>query len=114
MSSGSASIPARVTASRWSTKLVFGPGFKPRYGLEADEYPTAQGFVAAGLGVALIPLLALGAAAHSGVVVRRVKGEQPVRQVWSATRAAIADQVPVRTMLDDLESAARQFVASMS
>jgi len=89
-------------------------GFKPRYGLEADEYPTAQGFVAAGLGVALIPLLALGAAAHSGVVVRRVKGEQPVRQVWSATRAAIADQVPVSTMLDDLEWAARQFVASMS
>jgi DNA-binding transcriptional LysR family regulator len=89
-------------------------GFKPRYGLEADEYPTAQGFVAAGLGVALIPLLALGAAAHSGVVVRRLKGEQPVRQVWSATRTAIADQVPVRTMLDDLDWAARQFVASMS
>jgi DNA-binding transcriptional LysR family regulator len=89
-------------------------GFKPRYGLEADEYPTAQGFVAAGLGVALIPLLALGAAAHSGVVVRRVKGEQPVRQVWSATRAAIADQVPVSTMLDDLDWAARRFVASMS
>ena len=35
-------------------------GFEPCYGLEADEYPTAQGFVAAGLGVALIPLLALG------------------------------------------------------
>jgi DNA-binding transcriptional LysR family regulator len=89
-------------------------GFRPRYGLEADEYPTAQGFVAAGLGVALIPLLALGAAAHSGVVVRRLKGEQPVRQVWSATRAAIADQVPVSTMLDDLDWAARRFVASMS
>jgi DNA-binding transcriptional LysR family regulator len=89
-------------------------GFKPRYGLEADEYPTAQGFVAAGLGVALIPLLALGAAVHSGVVVRRLKGDQPVRQVWSATRAAIADQVPVRTMLDDLDWAARQFVASMA
>ncbi len=89
-------------------------GFEPCYGLEADEYPTAQGFVAAGLGVALIPLLALGAAAHSGVVVRRVKGEQPVRQVWAATRDAIADQVPVRTMLDVLEWAARQFTASMS
>ena len=84
------------------------------YKRQADEYPTAQGFVAAGLGVALIPLLALGAAAHSGVVVRRVKGEQPVRQVWAATREAIADQVPVRTMLDDLEWAARQFTASMS
>jgi DNA-binding transcriptional LysR family regulator len=89
-------------------------GFEPAYGLEADEYPTAQGFVAAGLGVALVPLLALGATVHSGVAVRRVKGEQPVREVWAATRAAIADQVPVSTMLDDLEVAARRFVAAMS
>lgn len=89
-------------------------GFEPAYGLEADEYPTAQGFVAAGLGVALVPILALGAAVHPGVVVRRVKGEQPVRQVWAATRPAIADQVPVRAMLDDLERSARRFAAAMS
>ena len=88
-------------------------GFAPRYALEADEYPTAQGFVAAGLGVALVPLLALGAV-HPGVVARRLKGEQPVREVWAATRPAIAGQVPVRAMLDDLEEAAREFLAAQS
>jgi len=89
-------------------------GFQPSYGLEADEYPTAQGFVAAGLGVALVPLLALGAAAHPGVAVCRVAGQQPARQVWAATRAALADQLPVREMLKALEGSARQFCAAQS
>jgi len=84
-------------------------GFQPVFALEADEYPTAQGFVAADLGVALVPLLALGASVHPGVVVRRVKGDRPVRQVWAATRRAIVDQAPVRAMLDHLEDAARHF-----
>ncbi|HTV10906.1 MAG TPA: LysR substrate-binding domain-containing protein [Acidimicrobiales bacterium] len=87
-------------------------GFEPHYGLEADEYPTAQGFVAAGLGVALVPLLALGASHHPGVVVRRLLGEQPVRQVWAATRSAIAGQLPVKEMLVDLEKSASEFRAT--
>jgi len=86
-------------------------GFEPSYGLEADEYPTAQAFVAAGLGVALAPLLAIGAV-HPGVAVRRIRGAQPVREVWAATRTALADELPVRAMLDELESAARRFVAA--
>lgn len=89
-------------------------GFVPRYALEADEYPTAQGFVAAGLGVALVPLLALGASVHPGVVVRRLRGEQPVREVWAATRPAIAEQVPVQVMLAALEAAALQFAATQA
>jgi DNA-binding transcriptional LysR family regulator len=89
-------------------------GFEPCYNLEADEYPTAQGFVAAGLGVALVPLLALGAAVHSGVAVLRVSGDQPERQVWAATRTAIAAQLPVQEMLADLEEAGRKFSAAQS
>jgi len=87
-------------------------GFAPRYALEADEYPTAQGFVAAGLGVALVPLLALGTAVHPGVVVRRVKGEQPVREVWAATRPAIAGQLPVKAMMACLGQSAHDFMAA--
>ncbi|HTW08517.1 MAG TPA: LysR family transcriptional regulator [Acidimicrobiales bacterium] len=89
-------------------------GFDPAYNLEADEYPTAQGFVAAGLGVALVPLLALGAAAHAGVAVRRVSGDQPVRDVWAVTRPAIAKQLPVHEMLADLEQAAARFLAAQA
>lgn len=89
-------------------------GFSPVYALQADEYPTAQGFVAAGLGVAFVPLLALGPAAHPGVVVRRVKGEQPVREIWVLTRRAIAELAPVRTMMDALATSARQFLAEVA
>ena len=90
-------------------------GFLPSYAIEADEYPTAQGFVAAGLGVALVPLLALGASVHPGVAVRRLKGgAQPARQVWATTRPAVADQAPVRAMLACLQSAAVEFVRDLA
>ncbi|MGD0984212.1 MAG: LysR family transcriptional regulator [Acidimicrobiales bacterium] len=85
-------------------------GFRPVYAIDADEYPTAQGFVAAGLGVAFVPMLALGSSLHPGVAVRRLKGVQPARQVWAMTRPTIADQVPVLAMLACLESAANEFV----
>ena len=44
------------------------------------------GFIAAGLGVALVPLMALSPSPHPGVAVRRLKGIQPERQVWALTR----------------------------
>ena len=85
-------------------------GFRPVYAIDADEYPTAQGFVAAGLGVAFVPMLALGSALHPDVAVRRIKGAQPARQVWAVTRPAVADQVPVLAMLACLEAAAKEFL----
>jgi DNA-binding transcriptional LysR family regulator len=85
-------------------------GFRPRYALEADEYPTALGFIAAGLGVALVPMMALGSSPPSGVAVRRLKGSQPERQVWALTRAAVADDLPVRAMIACLKDAAAGFV----
>jgi DNA-binding transcriptional LysR family regulator len=85
-------------------------GFQPAYAIEADEYPTAQGFVAAGLGVALIPVLALGPATHPGVDVRRLKGVSPARQVWSLTRSSTVNLASVRSMLDCLQLAASEYV----
>lgn len=95
-----------------ATEACRQAGFVPLFGLEADEYPTAQAFVAAGLGVMLAPLLALGHAVHNGVVVRRVKGGQPTREVWAVTRPALADLLPVRAMLDELHSSARRFITT--
>ena len=64
-------------------------GFAPSYAVLADEYPTTQGFVAAGLGVALVPRLALGLV-HERVVVRPLDRRRgvPVRHVYAAVRAA--------------------------
>jgi DNA-binding transcriptional LysR family regulator len=81
-------------------------GFVPRRAVEASEYWPAQSFVAARLGVALIPTLALGAT-HDGVVVRRLSQDsEPVRHVWAVTRPAIADGIPVRAMIRALQAAA--------
>lgn len=81
-------------------------GFEPQRSIEADEYWPAQAFVAAGLGVALVPTLALGVL-HDGIVVRRLKrGSEPVRHVVAATRPAVSDTVPIRTMLAALHAAA--------
>ena len=88
-------------------------GFRPRYALEADEYPTALGFIAAGLGVALVPMMALSPSPHPGVAVRRVKGIQPERQVWALTRDPIADELAVRVMIACLKRAADKFVTEV-
>jgi DNA-binding transcriptional LysR family regulator len=79
-------------------------GFSPRFDVEADDYPAAQGYVAVGLGVCLIPQLALGAM-HEGIVVRRIKGGEPCRRVFAVTRPAGSDG-PAAVMLDALRAAA--------
>jgi DNA-binding transcriptional LysR family regulator len=60
-------------------------GFTPRYTVESDDYGTSQGFVAAGLGVTLVPRLGLDTT-HSGVIVRKVRRPEPVREIYAAVR----------------------------
>ena len=81
-------------------------GFTPQYTVQADEYPTTQGFVAAGLGVALVPALALGLL-HEQVVVKPVRGLQPVRHVYAAVRRARAGEVIITAALAALAEAAQ-------
>jgi DNA-binding transcriptional LysR family regulator len=82
-------------------------GFTPRISIEADEFATAVGFVGAGLGVALVPLLALGAI-PGGVRVHRLRGGGPTRHVHAVTRRSAADQTAVRAMLVALVESARR------
>ncbi len=87
-------------------KAFMNAGFEPHRTVEADEYWPAQGFVAAGLGVAMIPTLGLGVL-HDSVVVRRLRRDnEPLRHVWAATRPALLGNTPVKTMLRALEQAA--------
>lgn len=76
-------------------------GFSPSFTIEADEFATAIGFVNAGLGVALLPALALSSL-PDGVRVRQLKGEAPVRRVYAVTRPEAVSQTAVRSMLDAL------------
>ncbi len=86
-------------------------GFTPRFAIEADEFATTLGFVAAGLGVAMVPLLGLGFVPDT-VRVRRVREDEPVRYVYAVTRKQIADQAAVRGMLEALDQSARSYLAT--
>ncbi|WP_406197146.1 LysR family transcriptional regulator [Kitasatospora sp. NBC_01560] len=61
-------------------------GFHPEFAVDSEDSPTAQGFVAAGLGIALVPLLGLAARRHPGVTVRRLRTPEPVRSLHAAVR----------------------------
>jgi DNA-binding transcriptional LysR family regulator len=58
-------------------------GFEPRVVFETDDYQAGQAFVAAGVGVAILPRLAL-TAVHPGVEVVPLGEGTPVRRVWAA------------------------------
>jgi DNA-binding transcriptional LysR family regulator len=80
-------------------------GFSPNFVVESDEYATAQGFVAAGLGVTLIPRMGLGQR-HPGVAVRRVRNPEPVRSIYAAVRETSLAQPALAGLLDALRDAA--------
>jgi DNA-binding transcriptional LysR family regulator len=80
-------------------------GFAPNFVVESDDYPTAQGFVAAGLGVTMVPGLGLGTV-HPGVVVRSMANPRPVRAIYAAVGESVAAQPAVRGMVEALRAAA--------
>ncbi len=80
-------------------------GFEPRVSFESDDYATVQGLVAAGVGVALIPQLALSTV-RDDVVIRDLGPEGPTRQVFAATPRAAAATPAVATLLDVLRASA--------
>ncbi|SFQ24496.1 DNA-binding transcriptional regulator, LysR family [Amycolatopsis arida] len=82
-------------------------GFAPNLTVEAEDYPTAQGFVAAGLGVTLVPELGLGMP-HPGVVVRRIRRPEPVRQIHAVVAAHSRDLPAVRLLIDTLRAKSPQ------
>ena len=76
-------------------------GFSPHVVARSEDYTTAQHFVAAGLGVSLIPRL--GLSTHlPGLAIRRVRQPEPVRTLYAAVRESSLAQPAVRTLLDAL------------
>jgi DNA-binding transcriptional LysR family regulator len=82
------------------------PGAQLELRLREPAYTTAQGFVAAGLGVTMVPVLGLGSV-HSGVEVRRVRHPEPVRCIYAAIPVNTGGKPLVKDMLAALVSAAR-------
>lgn len=84
-------------------------GFEPHVTFESDDYETVQGLVAAGVGVALIPRLAL-TRLHPDIVVRSLQPASPVRNVVAATPEGAAMAPSAHAMLDILVAIAPDYV----
>ncbi len=69
--------------ARHVVRSCHAAGFEPNVAFESDDYQTVQGLVAAGVGVALIPELALSVV-REDVVVRALSPSPPVRSVIAA------------------------------
>ena len=74
---------------------------------------TVQGLVAAGVGVALIPQLALSTV-RPDIRVRALHPASPVRKVFAATPRAAAVTPAVATMLDVLREVSRTHAGTAS
>ncbi|HXD56015.1 MAG TPA: LysR substrate-binding domain-containing protein [Solirubrobacteraceae bacterium] len=87
--------------ARHVVRRCHAAGFEPNVAFESDDYQTVQGLVAAGVGVALIPHMALSAV-RDDVAIRSLGGG-PSRSVIAAMPAS-ARLVPAATaMLGILE-----------
>jgi DNA-binding transcriptional LysR family regulator len=76
---------------------------------ESDDYQTVQGLVAAGVGVALIPKLAL-AGAREDIAIRALSPASPVRDVVAATPDGTRLTAAAAAMRQILTDVASRFV----
>jgi DNA-binding transcriptional LysR family regulator len=97
---------AASPCARHVVRSCHAAGFEPRVSLESDDYQVVQGLVATGVGVALIPELALSTT-RDDIQIRELSPASPMRQVFAATPRAATVTPAVATMLDVLREAAR-------
>jgi DNA-binding transcriptional LysR family regulator len=85
-------------------------GFSPSFHVEAHDYPTAIAFVAAGIGLTVLPRL--GAAnLPEGVVAVPVVCPTPVRSIFALVQDSVAESPPAVTALTILREAGARAAA---
>jgi DNA-binding transcriptional LysR family regulator len=94
--------------ARHVVRSCFAAGFEPNVTFESDDYETVQGLVAAGVGVALIPRLAL-TRVHPGIVVRALAPRSPARKVIAATMSGPGVAPAAKTMIAVLADVATRY-----
>jgi DNA-binding transcriptional LysR family regulator len=104
---------AATPYARYVVRSCHAAGFEPRVSFESDDFQTVQGLVAAGVGVALMPHLALSTV-RDDIVIRPLHPRGPVRGVLAATPRGTAVMPAVATMVDVLRTAARRYEESFS
>jgi len=82
-------------------------GFEPRVAFDSAEWLGKQGLVAAGVGITLIPTLALGTV-RDELVLRSLGDDGPRRQIYLATHAWLSPAPAVAAMKGILRRMARE------
>lgn len=112
--SGDAWIQGTSSASCPDTAILLRTcaeaGFQPRIAFESDDYGAIQGFIAAGVGVALIPDLAL-VSARDDIVIRELDGATPHRRIMAATLAGCRRGPAAQAMIAILQQVGREWEA---
>jgi DNA-binding transcriptional LysR family regulator len=96
--------------ARHVVRICRAAHFEPRVSFESDDYLTVQGLVAAGVGVALIPQLALSQSVSYDIAVRELHPAGPVRHVVVGTPGAGVSLPAAAAMLDLLQDTARRYI----
>ena len=85
-------------------------GFTPDVSFESDDYDTVLGLVAAGVGVALVPRLALGPP-RPGLVVSPLSPMTPFRHVFVATAPGVTPAPAATALIASLAEVAGRYAA---
>jgi DNA-binding transcriptional LysR family regulator len=99
------------TASACAQHVVrscLAAGFQPNVSFESDDYQTVQGLVAAGVGVALIPELALSSV-RQDIAIRALSPQPPRRLVIAASPASPRRTPATSAMLQILTEIAARY-----
>jgi molybdate transport repressor ModE-like protein len=92
---------------RIAERVCRDAGFEPNMAFETDETLAAQALVAAGVGVTMLPRLAL-TTIHPGVVARRLT-DPPARRIWAARLEGAYASPASDAMLQTLQDVAEEF-----
>jgi DNA-binding transcriptional LysR family regulator len=83
-------------------------GFQPKVGFRSDDYNVVQGLIAAGVGISLLPGLAL-TNLREDIVVRSLGKGAPARKIAAATLAGRYRSPATEAMLEILSEVADRF-----
>jgi len=99
---------AASPCARHVVRSCHAAGFEPTVSFETDDYQTVQGLVAAGVGVALIPQLALSTV-RDDITIRALHPRAPVRAVLAATARPASTPPAADRMLEVFGEVSRRY-----
>lgn len=89
-------------------RLCQDAGFKPNVSFDSDDYQVLKGLVSAGLGVTLLPELAL-ADRPPGIELRAISAKHTTRRVWAVTRDGASRSPATEAMVSVLVEAGKSY-----